>query len=337
MRFLWPSALILLALIPLLAGLYWWLLQRRRRTALRYSSLALIREALPGQSAWRRRLPPALLLLALAGLTLSLARPMWVTIVPAGRATIVLTLDVSRSMRQRDIAPSRLDAAKAAALSFAERQPSSTQIGVVAFAGFAQLVQPPTNDAERIEEAIISLTTGRGTAIGSGILSAVDTIAEINPDVAPSSGYGAAGPEITPVPEGQYVPDIIVLLTDGVYTSGPDPVEAAHQAVERGIRVYTIGFGTNLGNAAPQGDGYFGWGGFRHGIDEESLKAIAAMTGGEYYSASSAGELQKVFESLPSYMITREETTEVSVIFAALGALLAAAAVLLAQLWRPLP
>lgn len=336
MRFLWPGALLFLALIPLLAGAYW-LLQRRRRSALRYSSLALIRAARPAQAAWRRWLPPALLLLALAGLTLALARPLLVTAVPAGRATVILAMDVSRSMRQRDIAPSRLEAAKVAALSFVERQPPSTQIGVVAFAGFAQLVQPPTTDAERIEAAILSLTTGRGTAVGSGVLSAVDAIAEVNPNVAPSSGYGAGGPQITPVSEGQYVPDIIVLLTDGVTTVGPDPVDAAHQAVERGVRVYTIGFGTNLGAPAPQGDGYFGFGGFRHGIDEESLRAIAAMTGGEYYSASSAGELQKVFESLPSYIITRTETTEISVVFAAAGALLAAAAILLAQLWRPLP
>jgi Ca-activated chloride channel homolog len=336
MRFLWPSALTLLALVPILGSAYIWMIRRRRRRVLRFSSLLLIREALPKSSPWKRHLPAIFFLMALAGLTLALARPVRVVTVPAGRATVILAMDVSRSMRQSDIIPTRLDAAKTAALSFIEKQKSSNQIGVVAFAGFAQLVQPPTTDENQLRTSILGLTLGRGTAIGSGILEAIDAIADINPNVAPSSGLGAMGPQVTPVPEGQYVPDIIVLLTDGVYTSGPDPVEAAHQAVERGVRIYTIGFGTNLGLTQP-GEAYSTWGGFRHGVDEEALKTIASMTGGKYYTATSAGELQDVFESLPAHMVTREETTEISVIFAAIGAMLAAAAVLLSQLWRPLP
>src|SRR5512139_3684813 len=158
MKFLWPSAIILLALIPLLILLFAWRQRRRRRFAVRYSSLSLVRAALPAQSRLRRYLPMALFFLALASLVLSLARPVAATRVPAGRATVMLALDVSRSMIQDDIPPSRLGAAKEAALSFIHRQKADNQIGVVAFAGIAQLVQPPSTDPGELEKAILLLT-----------------------------------------------------------------------------------------------------------------------------------------------------------------------------------
>jgi Ca-activated chloride channel homolog len=347
MNFLWPSAFLLLGLVPLMLAAYLWRQRRRRRYAIRYSSLSLVRLAVPAQSRLRRYLPLALFCLALASLVFSLARPVAVTLVPAGRATVMLALDVSRSMIQDDIPPSRLGAAKQAALSFIQRQRADNQIGVVAFAGIAQLVQPPSTDPAELERAILLLTTGRGTAIGSGILTALDALDEFSQSEAANSGQaqtpGQASPgAASPGEEIAYQPDIIVLLTDGVTTTGPDPLEAAQAAVDRGVRVYTIGFGTQNGSMG-QGGGFYGggfggFGGFRRrGIDEATLKAIAARTGGEYYSASSAGELQKVFDSLPTFLITRRETVEISVIFAALAALLVIGAVLLAQLWRPLP
>lgn len=338
MDLLSPISLILLALIPVIIALYIWMLRRKRRFAVRYSSLSLIRQALPEQSHWRRHLPFALFLVALASLVVAFGRPVTVTTVPAGRATVVLAMDVSRSMRQADIWPSRIEAAKDAALSFIKRQHSNNQIGVVAFAGFAQLIQPPTTDREDLEAAIHSLTLGRGTAIGNGMLEALDTIAEVNPNVAPP-GEGANGEEPPArLPEGTYVPDIIVLLTDGVTTTGPEPLEVAEDAVQRGVRVYTIGYGTENGDSS-WGNNFFGGGGrrFHRGIDEETLKRIAEMTGGEYYSATSAGELQKVFDRLPTYLITKEETIEISFVFAAAGALLVLAAVFFSQLWHPLP
>jgi Ca-activated chloride channel homolog len=330
MNLLWPGALFLLGLIPLLVAVYLLLLRRRRRFAVRYSSLSLVREALPAQSRLRRYLPPALFLLALASLVLALARPVTVTSIPAGQATVILALDVSGSMRQTDIWPSRLGAAKEAALSFIDRQHASNQIGIVAFAGIAQLVQPPTSNARDLQTAVNGLTMGRGTAIGSGILVGLDTIAELNDNVAPSAIFDHQAP-----PNGfdGDVFDIIVLLTDGVYTTGPDPLFAAQQAGDRGVRVYTIGFGTETGSPR-QGDQFGGR--FRRGIDEDSLREIAAMTGGEYFYATSADELQRVFESLPTYLVTREVTTEISVVFAALGALLVLAAIVLSQLWHPL-
>jgi Ca-activated chloride channel family protein len=355
MDLLWPGSLLLIGLIPLLIAAYVLVLRRRRRSAVRYSSLSLVREALPQSSRWRRHVPFALFLAALLSLVIALSRPVSIIAVPSGQVTIMLTIDVSRSMCATDIPPNRLQAAKAAAVSFIQRQGPNTQIGVVAFAGFAELVQPPTADQEVLQDAVESLLTGRRTAIGSGILEALDAIAEIDPNVARSETGATTDIKPTPVPQGAYAPHIIVVLTDGVSNAGPLPLDAAQQAVDRGIRVYTIGFGTAENESLPScypgrepfdggrpggggqfGGGQFGGGGFRRGIDEETLKQVAELTGGEYFSAESAGELNNVFKSLPTHLITRHETTELSVAFAALGALCAALAILLSLLWQPL-
>jgi len=354
MVLLWPRFLILLGLIPLILAVYIWMLRRRRRFTVRYSSLALVREVLPRQSRWRRHLPFALFLIALASLIVALSRPVTIVSVPTDQTTIILTMDVSGSMRSRDISPTRLAAAEAAAVSFIQRQKSSTQIGIVAFSSFGEIVQAPTTDQEALQAAVESLTTGRRTAIGSGILRALDAIAEVDPNVAPSVSDTMSGVQPSPVPQGVYAPDIIVLLTDGVSNFGPLPVDAAQQAVDRGVRIYTIGYGTAngyipFGGGQSQGGGVFGGGGqqfgggqpfgggFRTGIDEDTLKQVASMTGGAYYSASSADELQNVFKNLPTYLISKHETSEISVAFAAIGALLAGLAIVLSLIWHPLP
>jgi Ca-activated chloride channel family protein len=362
MDLLWPGFLLLLGLIPLLAAAYILMLRRRRRFAVRYSSLSLVREALPKQSWLRRHLPVVLFLFALTSLVIALTRPVTIVSVPAGQTAILLTIDVSRSMCSTDIQPSRIEAAEAAALSFIQKQQATTQIGIVAFSGYAELIQPPTNDTELLQAAIESLATGRRTAIGSGILKALDAIAEIDPNVAPSWTSSSREPQPTPVPRGAFAPDIIVMLTDGVSNAGPLPTDAAQQAADRGVRVYTIGFGTANGSNFPAcpnqfqgnepnqqfgGGGQFGGGrqfggggggpgGFRRGIDEATLKQVADMTGGAYYSAESAGELQDVFQKLPTYLITKHETSEVSVVFVTLGALLATLAMILSLRWHPL-
>lgn len=344
MNLLWPGFLLLLGLIPLIIGVYMWILRRRRRFTVRYSSLTLVRQAWPHSSSWRRHLPFALFLLAVAALIVALARPMASVSVPAGRANIILALDVSRSMCSTDIPPNRLEAAQDAALLFIHGQSPNTQIGIVAFAGFAELITPPTTDQEVLYNAIESLTTARWTAIGSAILTSLDAIAEINPNVAPSAGT-TTQIELTPVPNGVYMSDIIVLLTDGASNQGPLPLDAAQQAVDRGIRVYPIGFGTASGSmmdcssfgGGPTFGGGFGGGGFRRGIDEETLKEIADMTGGTYFSAESAGELQDIFQELPTYLITKRELREISVAFTAVGALLVAIAIGLSLIWHPVP
>jgi Ca-activated chloride channel family protein len=322
-----------LGLIPVLIGIYIWMLRRKRRYVVHYSSLSLVRAALPKHSLFKRHFPFALFLIAVISLVIAVGRPTTYTTVPAGRATVMLTIDISRSMLQTDIQPSRLRAAELAALSFIQSRANNTQIGLVVFAGFAHMVQPPTTDQEALITVVDSLTTGRGTAIGSGIIESLNAIAEINSNVAPID-IGGRGTTPDPVPAGTYVPDIIVVLTDGVTTTGPAPLMAAQLAADRGVRVFTIGFGTQTGSPTLDG-GMFGGGGFRRGIDEPTLIAIAEITGGEYYTAASAGELQNVLNELPTYLITREETVEISVLFAAIGAYLAILAVALALIWNP--
>lgn len=358
MTIIWPGLLLLLVALPLLVAVYVWVLRHRSRPAVRYSSLSLISVAQPATSRIRRHLPFALFVAALGGLVLALARPAAVVSLPSGQTTILLVIDVSRSMCATDIPPSRLLAAEAAASDFIERQTPTTQIGIVAFAGYVELVQAPTNDREVLLDAVNSLTTGRRTAVGGGILAAIDAIAEIDPDVAPAVTQFSSTVPPAPVVPGQYVPEIIVVLTDGASNAGPDPVDAAQQAADRGVRVYTIGFGTAqggqfdpacgpgfIGREPPGGGGLGGGGGgggggpggFRRGIDEDTLKEVALVSGGEYYPAESAAELHDVFARLPTSLITRTEVMELSAVFAGLGALLTVLAIGLSQRWRPMP
>ena len=352
MSLLWPGFLVLLVCLPLIVGLYAWGLRRGRPVGARYSSLALIRAAQPGSSRLRRHLPFALFLLALAGLVVALTRPVTIVPVPTGQRTIILAIDVSGSMCSTDIPPSRLLAAEAAASQFVESEGGRSQIGIVAFSGFGAVIQPPTSDQQVLLDAIQSLTTGRRTAIGSGILSSIDAIAAVDGSVAPAVTDTSPGGAPAPVLEGAYAPGIVVLLTDGVSNAGPAPLDAAQQAADRGVRVYTIGFGTANGGALgpcgqafvgrePGGGGFGGGGGggggFRRGIDEETLKQVADLTGGTYSPAESAGDLAQVFANLPTSLITKHEVTEVSALLVGLAALFAGAALLLARLWRPLP
>ena len=354
MSFLWPGLLLLLLLVPALVAVYVLAQRRRRPSGVRYSSLSLVREALPRSSFLRRHLPFALFALALAGLAVALARPVVIAAVPSNQTTIMLTIDVSGSMCSTDIPPSRLQAAEAAATKFIESQGSGTQIGIVAFAGFAEIVQMPTNDHQVLIDALRSLATGRRTAVGSGILDAIDAIAEIDPKVAKSWTDDSPGVPPQPVPKGAYAPEIIVVLTDGASNAGFPPTDAAQQAADRGIRVYTIGFGTANGGGQDPGCAPFlvgrepnlgggsggfggGGGGFRRGIDEETLKQVASVSGGEYYPAESAEQLQEVFRGLPTNLITKHEVFEIGVGFVAFGALAAGLSLLLGRAWRPLP
>jgi Ca-activated chloride channel homolog len=355
MTFLWPEFLYLLILIPVVAAVYVWILHRPRRYAVRYSSLSLVRDSLPRGSRLRRHLPFVLFMTALAALLVALGRPVTIITVPTAQATIILAIDVSRSMCSTDIPPTRMQAAEAAATNFVRSQRPNTQIGIVAFAGFAELIQPPTTNSDALQAAIQSLITGRRTAIGSAILKSLDAIAEVDKAVPPSMSDTSPQLKPTPVPRGAYAPDIIVVLTDGVSNSGPSPLDAAQQAADRGVRVYTIGFGTANGSeiascqsSDPSGFGGGFGGGFgfgsgggggllRRGIDELTLKNVSNLTGGAYYPASSAAELQQVFQHLPTYLIVKHETSEVGAIFTAFAALLAVLAIVLSLAWHPLP
>ncbi|MCB8980916.1 MAG: VWA domain-containing protein [Ardenticatenaceae bacterium] len=359
MNFLWPWLLLFLLIIPLSIAIYIWMLRRRRKFAVRYSSLSLIREALPKSARWRQHLPFALFLLGLTGLIGAFARPVAEVEVPLSRTTIILALDVSRSMCATDVDPNRLAVAQDAALAFVEEQADGTQIGLVAFAGFAELVVPPTNDKEVLREAIATLTTSLGTAIGSATLKAIDAISEVNTAVPPSGLNLQTDETVTELAEN-YQPDIIVLLTDGANSQGPLPLDAAQQAADRQVRVYTIGFGTDeipemvCTQAQLGGDvfnGRFGGGGFGGGfggggggnfrrflvIDEETLQGVADMTGGEYYRAESAEQLLEVFEELPTQIILQKEAIEISVFFVMAAVVFVGTAVFLSLKWRRYP
>ena len=362
MDFLWSDLLALLLVPLVLVAIYVWSFRRRRPSGVRYSSLALIREAVPGSSRLRRHLPFVLFIASLLAVVVAMARPVAIVAVPTNQTTIILTIDVSGSMCSTDIPPSRIEAAEAAATSFIESQAAGTRIGIVAFSGFAELVQSPTNDKTALLNALQSLATGRRTAIGEGILASIDAISEVDSSVAKSQTDASTGTAPVPVPKGDYAPDIIVLLTDGASNTGTPPLDAAQQAADRGVRIYTIGFGTANGGSlsptcAPQfvgrepgagqgggfggGGGGFGGGGggggFPRGIDEATLKQIADLTGGTYHPAESASQLDSVFQNLPTNLITKHEATEVSFAFVGAGGLLAGLAIMLGKAWRPLP
>lgn len=378
MSFEWPFVLLGLLAVPALVAAYVWAGRRRRRRAVTFSSVALIRAARPTSSAWRRHVPFALVLGALAVLTLAGARPQASVNVPSAGASVILALDVSGSMCATDVLPNRLSAAQAAVRKFVQAQESETQIGVVAFSGFAQLTVPPTTDHKELLNAIDSLTTGRGTTIGSAILKSVDAISQINPDVAPadSDGTGTSGETdpadpadpapgatsdpnsggTTPGADKTYAPEIIVLLTDGANTRGVAPVEAAKVAAARGIRVYPIGFGTqnptrmvctaeqlggssfeNFGRGGRPGGG--GGPGLANALqaDEPTLREVAATTGGTYFSANGADQLQKVLSELPRHVQLQHRDVELGAPLAGLAALLILLAVGAAVRWSTFP
>ena len=347
MSFAWPSALLALLAVPLVLGVAWWTRRRRRRSAVRVTSAALVRAALPGRTLWRRRVPAALLLLGLAVLGLGAARPQATVAVPSSSTTILLALDVQ---------PNRLTAAEKAAAEFIKAQPGGARIGLVAFAGIAGVLVPPTTDTEALLAALPDLTTSRGTAIGQAILTSIDAIADIDPSVSPT-GVDVTGDP----PGGAYAADVIVVLTDGANTQGVEPQTAAKQAAARRLRVYTIGFGTTtpapmvcdaaqigdgpgggrFGRGGPFGGGPFGGGPFggRSGsnplvADYDALRQVATTTGGQFYSAKDAVQLQTALADLPKAITVTHEHRDLAAWFAGFGGLLIAAAVTLSLWWN---
>lgn len=329
MGFQWPEALWLLLAAPLLAAAYLVILRRKKRSVVRYSSLGLVREAMAGR-AWRQHVPPALLLVGLVGALIAVARPSAVITLPSQQRVIILAIDVSLSMRAADVLPSRLHAAQEAARKFVQEQPPDVRIGIVSFAGTASLVQQPTSNREDLVAAIDRLQLDRQTAIGSGIVVSLATL-------FPDEGIDLAAmvldrrapkrpPKPAPVASNPHA--AIILLTDGRRTTGPDPLEAARMAADRGIRVFTVGFGTAAGAMAPV-EGYSIFMMF----DEETLKAIADLTGAEYFHATTADELHKVYERLGSKLVLQKERTEITVLFAIAAAILIAVAAALSLAW----
>ncbi len=369
LSFIWPLMLWFLLLVPVLAWSYLRLLRRRREAARRYANLELLgvgqsalmqaaREAgVAGPSRWKRlreHVPAMLLLLAVAAMLLALARPQAPLLIPSRVESVMLAIDISGSMRATDVKPDRISAAQAAAKDFIAGQPGAVRVGVVSIAGAAAVVQSPTRNRQDLYEAIDRFQLQRGTALGSGLILALATLVpEANIDVelfisgrssraapAPSAGAlpGAGQPaapeagaaEVKKAAEpGSNTAAAIVLLSDGQSNTGPDPLKAAAIAAEHGVKVYTVGVGTSEGATLTAN----GWS-MRVRLEEDQLKKIAAATGAEYFRAGTATDLSKIYANLGMKLaFEKRQATEVTAIFAALGAALAMGAALLSLLW----
>ncbi|MBG9390569.1 VWA domain-containing protein [Caenimonas aquaedulcis] len=340
MFFLWPQYLWLMAAIALLPIAYLWLLRRRGKSAVRYSSLGIVREAAAGPH-WRRHVPPALMLLACATLVVAASRPVASVPLPWARSTILLAIDVSLSMRVTDVKPTRMAAAQAAARQFLQDLPREIEVGLVTFAGSSQVAQAATLDREALVTAIDRIQMQFGTAIGNAIAQCV---AELFPDHGIDVGEMTFGGNkrarslddrakpppkaFTPVAPGSYNSAAIILLSDGRRTTGVDTLVAAKLAADRGVRVYVVGLGTVDGFAS-SGEGMPMY--LR--LDEPTLKEVARMTGGEYHYAGTAEKLRSVYENLGSRLQVQTRETEVTALLAMAAALFAMTAAVLSLLW----
>lgn len=350
MRFLWPDVLWLLLLVPALIGAYVVMLRRRKNSAVRYASLSLVRDSIGAGQRIRRHVPPALVLLGLIAGVVAAARPTATVTLPSQYMTIALAMDVSRSMQATDVEPNRLEAAQSAARSFIAELPKNVRLGIVSFAGTAAVVQTPTESRDDMLAAIDRFQLQRATATGSGLLLALSMLfpeEAFDLEAAVFDSRFGAGPRPRslgerksldpaknglapkePLKPGTYTGGVIILLSDGRRTTGPDPLDIARMAADRGVRVYTVGFGTREG-ASIDFEGYS----FYVRLDEETLKAIAKMTAAEYFHAGTAADLRKVYETLNTRIALETRETEISAIFVSVATALLLLGALLSLLW----
>lgn len=309
MTFIWPMMLLSLICLPLLIMLYIYFQRRRQWIATSYGSFTggQTQSHQPGRL---RHIPPLLFLVGLSLLLISLARPQMTVSLPRLEGTVILAFDVSGSMAAEDLQPNRMTAAKVSASEFVQSQPPSVQIGLVAFSESGLSVQTPTDDQAAILASINRLEPQRGTSLGYGILTALNTI------IGDSSGTSTNEGEATPtaVPEVTIEPAIIVLLTDGENTAPPDPFEAAYAAAERGVRIYSIGIGSQAGTTLNI-NGYT----VHTQLNETVLEQIAGLTGGEYYNAESQEDLKEIYDNISPELVIKPEKMEVTSIFAGIS------------------
>ena len=352
MQFLNPFMLWSLLLLPLVLAGYLWLLRRKRQQVVTFSAVSWILQNMDLPSPWRRHLPPALIGVALALLLFASARPMARVTLPADYMTLIMAMDVSRSMLAEDVEPSRIKAAQKAAKEFLQDLPKNVRVGIVSFAGNAQVVQHVSQDKEELVAAIDRFQLQRGTATGSGLLLALSTLRPEAPIDLEAALYNAnpfgysdqgrqgqtgssksldakpAAQERPPEPPGSYKGGAIVLLSDGRRTTGPDPLLAAKKAADLGVRVYTVGFGTPNGFIP----GYEGYSFFTQ-VDEEALKGIAKITEADYFKAGSAEDLKEVYKHLSAQFTMEKRDTEITALLSGLALVFVFLALLLSALW----
>lgn len=311
MTFLSPSRLWLLLLVAALAAAYVLLQSRRRAYAVKFTNLELLASVAPERPGWRRHVPAAAMAVALAGLVVGLAHPARDEKVPKEAATVMLVVDVSASMQATDVAPTRLQAAREAALSFVDDLPSRLRLGLVSFDRTTRVISPPTTDHDSVKAGIESLTTGPGTAAGDAILVALDAITS-------AGGAGTTGGEQTAA---------IVLLSDGVTTVGTPVDEAAQAASEQGVPVTTISFGTE--------DGTVDIGGRLIPVpaDPASMAQLADATGGTSFEAASGRQLRGVYEKIGTRVGYTTEQRDIGMVFVGFAVVLLVAALCAAMFW----
>ena len=334
MSFIWPPMLLSAALIPIGVLLYRAIDRRRRRLLSVYGG----RGPAPGSAGrlirLRNRVPPALFLCGLVVMSVALARPQAVVALPKQEGTVILAFDVSASMAATDLAPTRMDAAKAAAEDFVARQPSSVTIGVVAFSDSGVSIQTPTSDQGSVIAAIDRLAPQKGTSLASGILASLNVIAIAEAGPYANNYYSnqspalTAAPTPTPVPSGYHAPAAIVLLTDGENNESPDPLAAAQTAADRGVRIYTVGIGSAAGTTVTV-DGFQ----IHTQLDEATLQQISQVTGGTYYAASDAQQLRSIYDDLDTQLVIQPQMTEITSLLAGMSLLLLIGGVLTSLLW----
>jgi Ca-activated chloride channel homolog len=364
MTFEWGRLLWLLFLVPVFVLVYLWAQRRRRKYAARYASLLLVKDAMGRGPGFKRHVPAILFLAGLTVGILALARPEATVLLPSSKGMVILAMDASGSMRAQDLQPSRFEAAKAAAKAFIEKQPRTVRVGIVAFAGAAALVQPPTTSRDELFAALDRLRLQRGTAVGSGILVSLDAIFEDNPQAQSQpddqsfgfggfGGFGGAGgggplglggdpqqdpnaplsqqqdqPDTPAVAPGSYSSAAVVLLTDGQTNTGPDPLDAADAAANKGVRVFTVGVGTVGGDTVGMEGRRF-----RVGLDEDSLKKIAQNTAALYYKADNEADLINIYKALSVRLTMGRAPTEVTALFVAVAMGILLVGALLSVFW----
>jgi Ca-activated chloride channel homolog len=318
MSFIWSNLLVFLVLVPLLFVIYFRVQKRRQNAANHFGSLGLLRDTRGSRPGRSRHIPVLLLLSGIAVLILSAARPQASVSLPRLEGTVILTFDVSGSMSATDLKPTRMEAAKAAASQFVNKQPPGVAIGVVAFSDGGLTVQAPTNNHEETLATIERLVPQRSTSLANGILVALNTIA-INAGDAPllkTTGGDNSTPQPIPTPQGWYPSAVVVLLSDGENNQEPDPMLAADMAADLGVRVYTVGIGSTAGSDITV-EGFK----IHSQLDEAMLRSISDDSGGNYYSAVNEDELLKIYSDLKPKLTIKTEEMEITSLFAGMGML----------------
>jgi Ca-activated chloride channel family protein len=347
MNFLAPELLLGLLLIPVAIGFYLWAQRRRTKYAVRFTNLDLLANLAPRRPSWRRHLPPAIYLAAIAALLIGLARPTMVMAVPREDATVILTMDVSGSMKATDVSPTRLDAARAAALSFINQLPDKVRVGLVAFASEPVTLVSPTTDREQVKSALDSLRPRDGTAMGDALMQVLDIAEKIQaenqdkPDASASPAPSAA-PDGPPAPDASGVPTdqpsgqplvAAILLTDGANSTGAtEPLTAADRAAKLNVPIYTIALGTPDGTVTVP-DQFGQMVTLDVPPDTETLQQIAETTGAKSFDAPTAEDLKQVYDNLESRIGYTEERQEVTFALVGAGLLLVMAGAGLSAVW----